>query len=189
MAQPLAGGAKPALRRAAKEVLVDAYLGAARDIGHGRWQHQATVVPKWLERALAQADDVVAVERGETQVRLHVYEEALAALASITEPPDAAEWIQGASELGATLVKEAADPAHKAALAWRLGVALGDATEIEAARVRRTRRCGWENSRPNTYNLATRQPSSCRRTITCAAGFAFAWARSWSPKKAITSRP
>jgi tetratricopeptide (TPR) repeat protein len=130
----LAGAPKAALRRAAKDVLLDAYLGAAHDIGHGRWQYQSSVVPKWLGRALAVADDIIAAEHGDAEVRLRVFEEALAALAGIAEPPDAARWIQGATELGAVVVRQAADPAHKAHVAWRLGVALGDATEIEAAR-------------------------------------------------------
>ncbi len=123
-----------AIRRAAKDVLLRAYLGAARDIGQGRWRQKSQVVPKWLESAMTVADEIIQHERGSAEARLRVYEAALAALAGIADPPDATTWIDGAGELGGVLVEQAADPAYKAHLAWRLGVALSDAVEIETAR-------------------------------------------------------
>ncbi len=57
LAEPLSKSESLLVRRAAKEVLMDAYLGVAYDIGHGHWQQQATVVPQWLNQALAVADD------------------------------------------------------------------------------------------------------------------------------------
>ena len=137
LVEPLAGGKKHIERREAKEVLIDAHLAVARDIGQGRWQQKAEVIPKWLERALAMADDLIAYDHGEPLLRLHVYEQALAALAPLSNPPDAGEWIRGATQLGATMLEEAGDPGYKAALSWHLAVALGDAVEIENARKRR----------------------------------------------------
>jgi tetratricopeptide (TPR) repeat protein len=134
LAEPLAKSADVLSRRAAKEVLVDAYLGVAYDVGHGHWQQQATVVPQWLDQALATADDAIRRDRAAAELRLHVYERALAALAGVVEPPDPHKWSRGLGELGAVLVRQADDPDYQSHLSWRMAVALGDATEIETAR-------------------------------------------------------
>lgn len=134
LAEPLTASARSVDRREAKQVLLDAYLGAAHDIGHGRWQQQATIVPKWLDRALALADDLIARERGDAEIRFQVYCRALSALAGIADPPDASRWIRGATQLGGVLVRQAPDAEYQSQLAWRVATALGDATEIEAAR-------------------------------------------------------
>ena len=133
LGQPYAKSEIAATRRQAKQVLLHAYLGAAKDIGLGNWQQKATVVPKWLEQSLEIADDLIQHEHGVAETRLTVYEGALAALAAIGEPPDATRWIDGTIELGGLLVRQAEDPTLKARLSWRLAVALSDATEIETA--------------------------------------------------------
>jgi tetratricopeptide (TPR) repeat protein len=122
------------LRRAAKQITLEAYLGAARDIGLGRWQQKAPVVSRWLDAAMAVADDLIRHEQGGAETRLAVYEAALAALAGIAEPPDPKNWIDGTKQLGAVLIPQSADEGYRAHLAWRLGIALADATEIETAR-------------------------------------------------------
>ena len=134
LAQPLAASRKYSERRAAKEILVDAHLAVAHDIAWGRWQQKSKVVPQWLARGLALADDLIVTEHGSPAARLRVYEQALAALAGIDQPPDATRWIRGVTELGGKLYDNAADSLFKTHLAWRLGVSLGDAVEIEAAR-------------------------------------------------------
>jgi tetratricopeptide (TPR) repeat protein len=134
LAEPLTKSESLLVRRAAKEALMDAYLGVAYDIGHGHWQQQSTVVPQWLNQALTVADDLIRHERAPDSTRLHVHERALAALAGIAEPPDAHRWISGLTDLGAVMVRQADDEEYQSHLAWRMGVALGDATEIETAR-------------------------------------------------------
>jgi tetratricopeptide (TPR) repeat protein len=130
----LAKSEEPTVRIAAKEVLLDAYLGAAHDIGHGHWQQQSTVVPRWIKQAQSVAEDIIHNEHGNEETRLRVYESALAAAAGIDDPPNPGPWIDGLTELGGVLVRQSEDEAHRAHLAWRLGVALADATEIETAR-------------------------------------------------------
>ena len=49
LAEPLVSSPQVAVRRAAKEVLVDANLAVAHDVGWGRWQQKAKVVPKWID--------------------------------------------------------------------------------------------------------------------------------------------
>jgi tetratricopeptide (TPR) repeat protein len=133
-AAPLTKSDEAALRRAAKEVQLNAYLGAAYDIGQGHWQQKADVAGRWLEAALRVADDLVQHEGAGAETRFRVDEGALAALSGIAAPPDASKWTDGAAELGGVLLRDADDAAYKAHVAWRLAVALSDATEIETAR-------------------------------------------------------
>ena len=134
LAGPLAKDRDPDVRVEAKRVLLDSYLGAAHDIGHGHWQKQSTVVPRWIEQAASVADDIIRNEHGSEELRLRVYEGALSAAAGIAQPPDPGPWVDGITELGGVLVRQSEDEAHQAHLAWRVGVALADATEIETAR-------------------------------------------------------
>ena len=80
------------------------------------------------------ADDLAANERATRDVQLRVHERALAALAGVTHPPDGGTWIQGIATLGKQMYDEATDSAYKSHLAWRLGVAMNDAVEVEATR-------------------------------------------------------
>jgi tetratricopeptide (TPR) repeat protein len=134
LVEKLIGSPKYAERVAAKEVLVDAHLAVARDIGWGHWQHKSKVVPKWIERATVFADDLVAHEGASAEIKFRVAEQALAALAGVSAPPDAGAWVRTVSELGQRMLAQATDTSYRAHLAWRLAIALGDAVEIEATR-------------------------------------------------------
>lgn len=136
LAEPETLQAQFAVRRAAKELMVEAHLGVAHDIGWGRWQQKPKAVIKWVDHARAYADDLVANEQGSPDLRLRVCEGALSALAGIAQPPDASKWIEQLKRDGKQLHGQADDEAYKAHLAWRIGLALADATEIEAARRR-----------------------------------------------------
>jgi tetratricopeptide (TPR) repeat protein len=134
LAEPLAAHPQHVVRRAAKEVLVDAHLAVAYDIGHGRWQQKASTAAKWIDRAAAFAEDVVANEHAGREVYLRVYAGALAALAGIAEPPEAEPWIRGIVQDGKHMLEGSTDPAYRARLAWELALALAHAAEIQSAR-------------------------------------------------------
>lgn len=134
LAEPLARHDHYAVRRAAKAVLLDAHLAVAYDVGWGRWQRKSTVVPKWIDRATAFADQMLADERGTAEVYLRVYAGSLAALAGIAEPPEPGKWIRGIRQHGKRMYDGAADPAYRARLAWEIAKALSHAVEIQAAR-------------------------------------------------------
>ena len=53
LAEPLTASDQVTVRRAAKEIMLDAHLAVAHDIAWGKWQQKQKVVPKWLERSLA----------------------------------------------------------------------------------------------------------------------------------------
>ena len=57
LAEPMLYDPRAAVRRAARETLIDAHLASAVDIAHGFWKTRQTAVPKWLERARALATD------------------------------------------------------------------------------------------------------------------------------------
>ena len=132
----MAASKQIAQRRAAKQLLVEAHLAVAYDIGWGRWQQKGRVVPKWIDHAAVFADDLSRTERAGAEARLQVYIGGLAALAGVAEPPDASKWIDGTRQLGRKLYDAAQDPDYRAHLAWQLGLALSDAVEIETARGR-----------------------------------------------------
>ena len=136
LAETLTNSPNALVRRAAKEVLLDAHLAVAHDIGWGRWKQKASVVPKWVARANAAAEDLVSREQGSSELIFRVHERTLAALAGIVEPPDASAAIRGTLEAGKKNFDAATDPTYRAHIAWRMGVALADAVEIEASRHR-----------------------------------------------------
>jgi tetratricopeptide (TPR) repeat protein len=134
LAEPLARHDQYVVRRAAKEILVDAHLAVAYDIAWGRWREKSQVVPRWLDRAAAFADELLANEHGDADVYIRVYSGALAALAGIAEPPDASKWIRGIQQHGMRMYDEATDPAYRAQLAWELATSLTHAVEVQAGR-------------------------------------------------------
>ncbi len=80
-ADPLSVDKKAAVRRAAKQLLIDAHLAAANDIACGYWQQKETAVAKWLDRAQAYAEEMIAHDEGDPALRLQVARGALAACA------------------------------------------------------------------------------------------------------------
>jgi tetratricopeptide (TPR) repeat protein len=134
LAEPLAAHNLYAVRRAAKEILVDAHLGVAYTIGWGRWQQKSTMAMKWIDRATSIADELVAHERAGPEMHLRIYTGALAALAGMAEPPDAEKYIRGVGQVGKRMYDEAVDGGYRARLAWQMAEALSDAVEIERAR-------------------------------------------------------
>ena len=85
----------------------------------------------WIDRATALADELVKQENGSIELLLCVDEQTISALAGLTQPPEATKWIEGAIELGKSIIDEATDATYKARITWNLGMALSDAMQIE----------------------------------------------------------
>jgi len=128
-AEPLAADRHPAVRQAAKEVLVNANLGAAHDIAWGTWKEKQRSVPRWLELADKWAEDLIANEGGSPQHRFRVAARALAACVGMRGKLDPDKWAQEAIQTGEALIAATDDPARKAQLQWDLGMALYDALQ------------------------------------------------------------
>ncbi len=131
VAGPLAEEKHPAVRLAAKEVLIDAHLGAAHDIAWGEWDDKAAAVPEWLGRAKAVVDDVVENESGDEEHRFRLATRALAACVGLRGEVDPGPWTEEALRTGEVLVEAAGgQPERAARLRWELGMALYDALQV-----------------------------------------------------------
>ncbi len=129
-ADPLTTEPHPAIRTAAKEVLIDAHLGAAHDIAWGSWKEKNRAVARWLDQAGKFAEDLIENEGAGCKYRFRVNTRALAACVGTHGGLDPTDWAQGALQNGEQLIAEADDPKCKAKLQWELGIALYDALQI-----------------------------------------------------------
>lgn len=129
-AEPLTRDVHPAIRVAAKEVLIDAHLGAAHDIAWGQWKDKGKAMARWLERALAIANDLVKNEGGNREQVFRVYVRAMAAYVGIRGAVNPEPVVKEAVVSGDEVIAAARDPLHKAQLQWDLGLALYDAVQI-----------------------------------------------------------
>lgn len=129
-ADPLAVSRHPAIRLAAKEVLVDAHLGAAHDIAWGPWNQKDKAVPRWLEQAAAVAKDLVESEGGSVEHQFRVATRALAACVGMRGQLDPSPWIEEALRVGQELIAAAPDPTRQQQIRWDLGMALYDVVQI-----------------------------------------------------------
>ncbi|MCC6127107.1 MAG: hypothetical protein IT426_19270 [Pirellulales bacterium] len=120
----------PAVRRTAKEALVDAHLGSAHDIAWGDWKDKEKAVTLWLKRAAAIAEDLMKNEDGTAEQLFRVQTRGLSALVGIRPGVDPAPWVEEALRAGNELIDDTGDPIRKAQYQWDLGMALYDAVQI-----------------------------------------------------------
>ncbi len=129
-ADAVANDRHPAIRQTAKEVLLDAHLGAAHDIAWGDWKDKETAVNRWIARAAAIADNLIKSEQGSQEYRFRVATRALAAYVGLRGAIDPSDWTKQAMQIGQELINSAQDPIRKAQLRWDLGMALYDALQV-----------------------------------------------------------
>jgi tetratricopeptide (TPR) repeat protein len=130
IADPLTSDPHPALRVAAKEALIDAHLGAAHDIAWGEWKEKSKAVVRWLERALAVANDLVATEGASEEQVFRVYVRAMAAYVGVHGGIDLEPTVTAVVATGNELIAGTGDPIRRAQFQWDLGMALYDAVQI-----------------------------------------------------------
>ncbi len=130
LADTLTGSPHPAIRLSAKEVLVDAHLGAAQDIAWGSWNQKEASVAKWLQRAAAVADDLIKKEGGSAEYRFRVAARGLTAYVGLQGKLDPTELADEASKVGQELIGSATSPTTKQQVQWDLGMALYDAVQL-----------------------------------------------------------
>ena len=129
-ADTLSSSPHPAIRIAAKEVLVDAHLGAAHDIAWGNWDRKEAAVPRWLEKAASLADDLVEKEGATPERRFRVAVRALAALVGLQGRIEPTPWTERTVHWADELLSTSTDPGRTQQLQWDLGMALYDALQI-----------------------------------------------------------
>jgi tetratricopeptide (TPR) repeat protein len=136
-ADPLTADPHPAIRLPAKEVLIDAHLGAAHDIAWGNWSKKQTTVPIWLKRATAFAEDLIQSDGGTPEHRFRVATRALSTCVGAQGQIDPTEWVDQVLRVGQELVGASVSPTQKRQLQWELGLALYDAVQIYQMRNQR----------------------------------------------------
>ena len=119
---------------AAKEVMLDAHLGAAHDIAWGTWREKDKSVPVWLQKAEGLADDLIKSEAGGEEYHFRVANRALAICVGLRGKLDPAPWITQSQDAGKTLIAATADPICKSHLQWDLGMALYDTMQVYQAK-------------------------------------------------------
>jgi tetratricopeptide (TPR) repeat protein len=129
-ADPLTSSKHPAIRVAAKEVLVDAHLGAAHDIAWGAYQQKDRAVETWLGKAENFAEDLIKSEGGGDEYRFRVSTRGLAALVGLKGTLDPERWVKELVRSGNAMVDATVDAARQAQLRWEVGMALYDALQI-----------------------------------------------------------
>jgi tetratricopeptide (TPR) repeat protein len=129
-ADPLAVSRHPAIRIAAKEVLIDAHLGAGHDIAWGPWDQKEKAVPRWLEQAASVAKDLTEKENGSPDHQFRVASRALAALVGLRGKLDPSPWTEELLRAGQQVIASTPDSARKEQLRWDLGMALYDVVQI-----------------------------------------------------------
>lgn len=128
VAQPLRTDPHPAIRVAAKEVLVDAHLGAALDIAWGAWEQKDSVVPRWLERAMALAQDLIDSEHQSAEKLFRVSATALATSVAMPQTISPTLWIETMDRAFQQLEAELSH-VRQVRLKWDYGIALYDAVQ------------------------------------------------------------
>lgn len=130
VADSLAVDRHPAIRLAAKEVLIDAHLGAAHDIAWGEWEKKEQAVPRWIERAAAVAEDLVENEGGSAEHQFRVATRALAAFVGLRDRLDPTPWAEETLDVAERLLADFPESPRKQQLRWDLVTALYDAVQI-----------------------------------------------------------
>lgn len=129
-ADPLTVDKHPAIRVAAKEVLLDAHLGAAYDVAWGAWKDKAAAITRWLDQATIFCDELIKNEGGSETLRLRLATRALSAGVGARGAFNPNPWIEEALQSGRKLIDSSADPLRKAQHQWEMGMALYDALQI-----------------------------------------------------------
>ena len=122
------------VRRNAKKTLMSAHLAVATDIAFGGWRNKKEVVPRWLDRAAAIAEDLIQHEEGDPGLRLVVSQRALTALTGIQDQVNPVEIAEAAIRRAEKIEAQAADPLYKNQISWILGSTLVDVLRIEHMR-------------------------------------------------------
>ncbi len=133
-ADPLSVDRHPAIRLAAKEVLIDAHLGAANDIAWGGWSQKDKAVLKWSQRAAAFAEELIANDGGGEEYRFRAATRTLAAVVGVKGGIDPKPYAEESERVGKELIGRCNDPLQKRQLLSDLGMAMFNAMQISQAR-------------------------------------------------------
>jgi tetratricopeptide (TPR) repeat protein len=133
LATPLASHQRVVLRRQARQLLIHAYLGLARDIAAGDWSDKKEVVNKWLRGAGEIAEALIEQDGADESLRFLVLRESLAAHADVDENNKELA-VDVALDMGQRLLESAGDPLYQATIRQQVAKLQFDAARIMLAR-------------------------------------------------------
>jgi tetratricopeptide (TPR) repeat protein len=120
----------PAIRIAAKEVLLDAHLGALQDVSWGTWKEKERAAENWIAKANDIAQDLIKSEEGSDEYAFRVAAKALAADVGLQGKLDPVNWAREVIRAGEAQISNAPEAGRKAELQWLLSKALYDAVQV-----------------------------------------------------------
>ena len=121
-------------RQSARELLLEAHLAMAVEIAQGHWRLKDQTVPKWIERASALAEDMIADDPAYLALRLKVATTALTAAASLEYPINPLLWVEEAEQTVRELGKATKDELTIDQYFWQMGLVYFHAAQIEHRR-------------------------------------------------------
>lgn len=134
LASPLVNDTNQAVRRAAKQVLVDAHMALAIDIATGDWEKKEQTINQWLLRSKIYIDDMVTNEEATGELRMAWLTKSLMAHSFYNAPFDPGDSIDQIIGQYRELLSKTDDPFFHRALEWETGQALSQAVFIEHSR-------------------------------------------------------
>jgi len=146
LASPRIEGEDAVARRAARQILIDAHLEIAREIGWGNWQQKNRVVPMWLKRASRFAATSKAKDKQQPPSQqqqqegarrlsvLQIAEGSLLAMSGFASEDDPRPWVDIAERAGHAVLDKSNDPLTRELIEWRLGCVDFYAMQLEHQR-------------------------------------------------------
>ena len=159
-------------------MLIDAHLGAASDIAWGQWAEKEKAVERWVQRAAAFAEELIANDGGSNDHRFRVATRALAAYVGVQGKLDPTDWAKEAARVGKEMIDQTDDPFEKRQLQWELGMALFNAVQIYQIRKEDSLALEYGERTIEHLEAARKTPRPIPRGTTCSGGSTSASARS-----------
>ena len=120
----------PAIRIAAKEVLLDAHLGALEDVSWGTWKEKEHAAENWVAKANDIAQDLIKTEEGSEEYSFRVAAKALAADVGLQGKLDPVNWAREVVRAGDDQIAATLEAGRKAELQYLVSKALYDAVQV-----------------------------------------------------------
>ena len=128
------------IRMAAKDVLFEAHLGAARDVAWGRWDGKEESIAKWIDRAkeIATDSEMLAAKRYSREYPFKIAVCVLASQVGLSEAKDIEPFIGAVLNSGEQLISSTRDPILQRKYQWEMSLSLYEAVQIYQLRKKYT---------------------------------------------------
>ena len=121
----------PAIRIAAKEVLLDAHLGALQDVSWGPWKEREHAAENWIAKADENPrKNLIKTEDGGDEYLFRVAVKAMQADVGLKGKLDPAAWAKEVIRSGESQIDAAPEQGRKSELQWQVAKALYDAVQV-----------------------------------------------------------